>query len=100
MRHHAEGLRVLGAEEGWLEAFARDPWSVPLEPRDRALLRWAERLTRAPASVTRADVDALRAAGYDDEAILHAVEVVAYFNFVNRLADGLGVELERAGAEG
>jgi alkylhydroperoxidase family enzyme len=39
---------------------------------------------------------ALRAAGFDDPAILRATEIVAYFNFVNRLADGLGVELEPA----
>jgi len=37
----------------------------------------------------------LRAAGFDDAAILRATEITAYFNFVNRLADGLGVELER-----
>jgi alkylhydroperoxidase family enzyme len=44
--------------------------------------------------VTRADVDRLREHGLSDEAILHAVEVIAYFAFVNRLADGLGVQLE------
>lgn len=42
------------------------------------------------------DVEELRGAGLDDEAILHLVEVVSYFNFVNRMADGLGVSLEEA----
>lgn len=42
------------------------------------------------------DVAELRGAGLDDEAILHLVEVVSYFNFVNRMADGLGVSLEEA----
>lgn len=42
------------------------------------------------------DLGRLRAAGLGDEAILHAVEVASYFNFVNRLADGLGVRLEEA----
>lgn len=60
----------------------------------RALLRFAAALTRAPGAVTEAHVDALRTAGWGDEAILHACEVVSYFNFVNRLADGLGVRLE------
>jgi uncharacterized peroxidase-related enzyme len=65
-----------------------------LPPALRALLVYAGKLTRVPAAVTREDFDALRAAGYTDEAVLHAVEVTAYFAFVNRLADGLGVELE------
>lgn len=42
----------------------------------------------------RADVDALRAAGLSDQDVLHAAEVVAYYAYVNRIADGLGVELE------
>lgn len=61
----------------------------------RTLLEYAGKLTRTPAAVTRADVDVLRAAGYTDEAVLHAAEVTAYFAFVNRLADGLGVVLEQ-----
>jgi uncharacterized protein YciW len=42
------------------------------------------------------DVERLREAGLDDEGVLHVVEVVSYFNFVNRMADGLGVRLEEA----
>jgi alkylhydroperoxidase family enzyme len=61
----------------------------------RTLLEYVGKLTRTPAAVTRVDVDALRATGYTDEAVLHAVEVTAYFAFVNRLADGLGVVLEQ-----
>ncbi len=60
----------------------------------RALLAYAGKLTRTPERVVRADVDALHAVGYTDEAVLHAAEVIAYFAFVNRLAHGLGVELE------
>jgi len=62
--------------------------------RERALLRYAARLTREPASITRADLDALRAEGWDDRAILDLNQVVAYFNYVNRIANGLGVRLE------
>lgn len=63
--------------------------------RERALLIYAEKLTRAPAAITTADIDALRAVGLDDLAIHDACAVVAYFAFVNRMADGLGVELEQ-----
>ena len=50
--------------------------------------------TREPASITRADLDALRAEGWDDRAILDLNQVVVYFNYVNRIANGLGVRLE------
>ena len=46
------------------------------------------------ASIEEADVEDLRTAGFDDRAIHDACQVVAYFNYVNRVADGLGVELE------
>jgi uncharacterized peroxidase-related enzyme len=61
---------------------------------DRAMLGYAVKLTREPASITRADVEALRHAGFSDAAILDICQVTAYYAFVNRLADGLGVELE------
>jgi len=58
------------------------------------LCEYADKLTRTPAQVTEADVQTLRAAGFDDRAILVACNVVAYFNFVTRLAHGLGVDVE------
>jgi uncharacterized peroxidase-related enzyme len=58
------------------------------------LLEYAVKLTRAPEWMTEADVDALRRAGLDDRAVVDANQVVAYFNYVNRIADGLGVGLE------
>jgi NAD(P)H-hydrate epimerase len=64
------------------------------------LLEYALKLTRAPAGMTEADVEALREHGLDDRAIVDANQVVAYYNYVNRVADGLGVELEPSwGAE-
>ncbi len=57
--------------------------------------RVADALTPAPHTVNRAHVDALRAAGYDDRTIHDACAIVAYFAFVNRIADGLGVQLGR-----
>jgi NAD(P)H-hydrate epimerase len=58
------------------------------------LLAYALKLTRTPAATTQEDVDALREHGLDDRAIVDANQVVAYYNYVNRVADGLGVELE------
>lgn len=65
-------------------------------PEDAALLAYAERLTVDPGGITRNDVEALRDAGFDDRAIHDACAIIAYFAFVNRIADGLGVELESA----
>ena len=61
---------------------------------DHALLEYTETLTRAPATITSAHIARLRAAGFDDRAIHDTCAIVAYFAFVNRIADGLGVELE------
>ena len=63
-------------------------------PADRALLEYADKLTRTPGAITATDVERLRVAGFDDRAIHDVCSVVAYFAFVNRIADGLGVELE------
>ena len=58
------------------------------------MLDYASKLTRDPGGVTGDDAGALRAAGFSDRAILDICQIVAYYNYVNRLADGLGVELE------
>ena len=51
-------------------------------------------MTREPAAVAQADVDGLKARGFSDGAVLDICQVAAYFAYANRLADGLGVELE------
>ena len=61
---------------------------------DQAMLEYAKKLTCTPASIRAADIDRLRAVGLDDRAIHDLCAIVAYFGFVNRIADGLGVELE------
>jgi uncharacterized peroxidase-related enzyme len=58
------------------------------------MLDYAAKLTLTPAAVTRDDVQALRDAGLDDRAILDIAQITAYFAFVNRTADGLGVSVE------
>lgn len=58
------------------------------------MLEYALKLTRSPRELGPGDVEALRRAGFDDRAILDICQVTAYYNYVNRLAEGLGVELE------
>ncbi len=62
--------------------------------RQRCILDYAAKLTLHPAKMEEADVRRLREAGLDDGEILDVCQVTAYYNYVNRLADGLGVELE------
>ena len=66
-----------------------------MTPQDRAMLDYAVKLTLTPHDVTEADVSTLHSSGFDETAILDLCQVVSYYNYVNRLADGLGVELER-----
>ncbi len=61
---------------------------------DRAMLEYTAKLTLEPWTMNQTDVAALREAGFSDEAILDVNQVAGYYAFVNRLADGLGVELE------
>ncbi len=58
------------------------------------MLAFAVKLTRSPGEMTAEDARALREAGFEDSAILDITQVTAYYAYVNRLADGLGVELE------
>jgi uncharacterized peroxidase-related enzyme len=65
-----------------------------LDGADRSMLDYAAKLTETPSEVTEADVVRLREQGFDDRSIHDICSITAYFAFVNRVADGLGVELE------
>ena len=92
--HHGDALRRLTGNDVLVAALQRDPLRADVPARDRALLLYAAKLTLQPATVRAGDLAALRAVGWDDRAILDLNQVVAYFNYVNRIADGLGVRLE------
>ena len=77
-----------------MTALERDFRSAALAPADRDMLEYCHKLTLTPSRITPADVDRLRAAGFSDAAILAICQTTAYFAFINRMADGLGVELE------
>jgi len=65
-----------------------------LDAKRLAMLEYAEKLTLTPNKMERSDVDRLRAEGFSDGDILAIAEVTAYYAYVNRIADGLGVQVE------
>lgn len=80
--------------DAFVHAVARDWRSAPLNEQDKALCAFAEKLTHTPAQMSPADLDTLRSHGLDDRAIHDATQVISYFNYINRIADALGVEPE------
>ena len=70
---------------------AHDYRRAELSAPVRALCDYAVKLTRAPATVGASDADELRVHGWDDTAIHDAIQVIAYFNYINRVADGIGI---------
>ena len=82
-------------DDALLEAVESDYRSAGLDDRRSAMLDYAVQLTVAPGSIKRGDVDKLRATMFTDTDILNIAEVVGYYAYVNRIASGLGVQLER-----
>jgi len=99
VEHHSAGLARLVGDEARLRAIrhALETGEVeagPFERKEALALRYAEALTREPASVTEAMVAGLRAAGWDDGEILEINQVAAYFAYANRTVLGLGCTAE------
>jgi uncharacterized peroxidase-related enzyme len=92
--HHAEGLSRLTHDPELVAAVKTDYRTADLSDADTAMLDFAVKLTRAPCGCERDDVGTLRAHGFTDTDVLDIVQVVGYYAYVNRLACGLGVELE------
>ncbi|MFO0964276.1 MAG: hypothetical protein U0793_01635 [Gemmataceae bacterium] len=81
----------MSLDEELVNAVREDYRRAPLNEADRAICDYVAKLTREPARMTQGDVDALRCVGFDDRAILQINLIASWFNFINRVADGLGV---------
>jgi uncharacterized peroxidase-related enzyme len=97
MTHHGESLRRLTRDDGLVAQLKEDYKRAPLSGRDRAMLDYVAKLTNTPSAMTENDVEALRDSGFEDRAILDIAQITAYFAFVSRVADGLGVAMEDYG---
>jgi uncharacterized peroxidase-related enzyme len=92
---HGAALRKLLDDAVLADHIASDYRSAPLEPRERAMLDFAVKLTADLHGCSEADVEALRDAGWSDEEIFDITQVASMFNFTNRLASGLGWQPNR-----
>jgi len=100
-KHHAAALEAFWKDEQKVEEFRQDYTSADIKPEDKLLCDYGYLLTQKPASEKIPNqIDALKKAGFSDRAILDTALVISYFNFVNRMVLGLGVQLEEDGGKG
>ncbi|MDJ0926678.1 MAG: peroxidase-related enzyme [Gammaproteobacteria bacterium] len=96
---HTRAAENLGVRTGLVGELLADPDLAGADDTMRPVLRLARKLTVDVESVEKADIDAILAAGLNEDAVFHVVAIVALFNFMNRLVEGLGIELEPAHVE-
>lgn len=92
--HHGEALRRLSRRDDIVTELKEKEIPDFLSEREKSIVGYALKLTRTPAEMEKKDVETLRKNGLDDESILNLALVTGYFAFVNRLADGLGIDVE------
>jgi uncharacterized peroxidase-related enzyme len=78
-------------DEGLVNAIREDYRKAPIAEADKVMLGYVEKLTRDATAIGRADHERLRAAGFDDRGILQITLIASWFNYINRVADALGV---------
>ena len=91
MESHEEFLRLVSLDEELAAALRRDYHEAKVSDADRAMLDFAVQMTRDSTALGPGDLDRLRRAGFDDRAILQITLIAAWFNYINRVADALGV---------
>ena len=78
-------------DKALVEALERDYTTAPITQAERVMLDYAVKITKDATKVQKEDHDKLRAIGFDDQAILQITLIAAWFNYINRVADALGV---------
>jgi uncharacterized peroxidase-related enzyme len=78
-------------DDGLVKALQEDYKTAPISEQDRVMLDYVSQLTRDATRISRQDHERLRAAGFDDRGILQITLIASWFNYINRVADALGV---------
>lgn len=94
MESHEKDLRSVVESDEQRQAIQEDYRSAGLTSREVTLLDFSVKLTKHPSGVRREDLESLRALEFNDEQLVDAVHCIGYFNFINRVLDGLGVDPE------
>ena len=94
MLHHCEALRRTGIAAGLVWQIAAGQANSQISIADKLMLDYARELTLSPHSIQESNIIEMREIGFTDEQVLLINLTVSYFNFVNRLATGLGVKPE------
>lgn len=92
--HHGKGLFRLTKNQSLVDQLKDDYKKADITNKEKAMLDYSYKLTLFPWDMKKSDVDDLKKAGFFDREILDINQIVSYYAYVNRLADGLGVELE------
>ncbi len=100
VQHHAEALNHYWKDRARVNLLIQDTNQLDLPDRTRAIITYAVNLTRHPSQMREQDVEKLRQSGFSDEDILSINLIASYFNFVNRIALGLGVEFNEEEVQG
>ncbi len=77
-----------------MEALERDYTTAPITPEERVMVDYVVKLTKDATKISKDDHEKLRAAGFEDQAILQITLIASWFNYINRVADALGVGRE------
>jgi uncharacterized peroxidase-related enzyme len=94
MESHEKDLRSVVDSDEQRQTVQDDYLSAKLSDRELALLDFAVKLTKTPSGMVQSDLNDLRKNGFTDEEVVDAVHCIGYFNFINRVLDGLGVDPE------
>jgi uncharacterized peroxidase-related enzyme len=77
-----------------IEALQRDYTTAPITPQERVMVEYVVKLTKDATKVWKDDIERLRSVGFDDRGILQITLIASWFNYINRVADSLGVGRE------
>jgi uncharacterized peroxidase-related enzyme len=97
MDSHAEFLRRVTLEESLVEQLRADFRTAPISAAERAMLEYVVQVTVDATGVSRDTLNGLRAHGFDDRGILQITLITSWFNYINRVADALGVGRDEPG---
>jgi len=91
---HKAVAATYGVDPTLLECLLSDIDSAPCDEAMRPIFRYVKKLTSTPSRIVKSDIDAILHAGWGEDAVVHAALICAFNNFMNRLVDGLGVNVE------